>query len=73
MLMTQEEKDKILDAAAKALENGDEKLFDKIWRQYPASPDYIMGMKKIVGSEVISSLNLNFCEVEEKYGPRWCE
>lgn len=69
--MTEAEKDKLAEEALKALESGDLERYDQLKAQYPASPEYVMGMKDIFGAEVVLAAGLNLSEVEEKYGADW--
>jgi len=71
ILMTEEEKDRIMDEAVEAMVNDDTARAEMLLEQVPVDPDFAMDLKNALGSETMRRLNRNYAEAEAKYGPNW--
>lgn len=71
--MNDEERERLLQAAMDAEAAGDSAAAEDFLRQIPVSPGMAMELKRAVGSETMRRLNLNYADVEEKYGPGWLD
>lgn len=71
--MSDEERDRLLEAAMDAEAAGDSAAAEEFLRQIPVSTGLAMELKRAVGSEVMSRLNLNYADVEDRYGVDWLD
>lgn len=71
--MSGTEREQLLKAAMKAQSAGDSEAAEKYLKQIPVPAGLAMEMKRAVGSEIISGLDLNYADAEEKYGPDWID
>lgn len=71
--MSDAERDRLLQAAMDAEAAGDSVAAEEFLRQIPVSAGLAMELKRAVGSEVMSRLELNYADAEERYGADWLD
>jgi hypothetical protein len=70
-LMSKEEQNQILTKAIQAKISGNNEEAKRLLRLLPVSPDLAMDFKNSLGAEALRRMDLNYSEVEAKYGPDW--
>jgi len=70
-LMTEDEKIQIMLQAIRLRKAGKEKEAHTLSRTLPVRPFTASFIKKYLGLEALTSMDLNFAEVEQTYGKEW--
>lgn len=73
VLMSNDEKCRLLDIARKLKDEGNEEEYEKIRKQIPLAPHLAMAMKEVFGSEYARNSGFNFSDAEIKYGKDWLD
>lgn len=67
---TIEEQDRMIEAYADAIRNGDELEADRILENLPLDPDWAMSIANVMGRDFLER-NFNITDATQKFGKGW--